>query len=45
MVIELDPDSLELTDQCYKDARRVSDRASKDKFYRDYGINHSVLEK
>ncbi|KAK3901382.1 hypothetical protein C8A05DRAFT_34939 [Staphylotrichum tortipilum] len=36
-VLELDPDTLELTDQCRADALKVTSTAARDKFFRDYG--------
>ncbi|TGO07896.1 hypothetical protein BTUL_0239g00060 [Botrytis tulipae] len=38
VVVELDQDSLELTDECRRDALRVCDRDSKERFFRDYGM-------
>ncbi|KZF19536.1 hypothetical protein L228DRAFT_241750 [Xylona heveae TC161] len=37
VVVELDPDCLQLTAQCRKDAMNVSDEAGRDKFYKKYG--------
>ncbi len=35
-VLELDPDTLELSDQCRADALKVTSTAGRDKFFRDY---------
>jgi hypothetical protein len=45
VIVELDTESLELTEQCREDALRVSDKVSKDKFFRDYGILSSLFSK
>ncbi|POR33790.1 Uncharacterized protein TPAR_06008 [Tolypocladium paradoxum] len=37
-VIELDPSCLELTEQCKGDAMKVTDKAARDRFYRQYGV-------
>ncbi|KAL7624613.1 hypothetical protein AAE478_006180 [Parahypoxylon ruwenzoriense] len=37
-VIELDPDCLELSEQCKRDAMNVTDIRARDRFYRQYGI-------
>ena len=37
VVVELDYDDLELTDECKKDASKVTDKISKDRFFRNYG--------
>lgn len=39
VIVELDQDCLELTKECRRDALAVSDRNSRDKFFRDYGMN------
>ncbi|KAK3386533.1 hypothetical protein B0H63DRAFT_558213 [Podospora didyma] len=36
-VIEFDTDTLELTDQCRRDALNVTTTAARDRFYREYG--------
>ena len=43
VVIELDQDSMELTDECRRDILRISDLAGRDKFFRNYGMLFSPL--
>jgi len=37
VVVEMEPEDLELSEECLRDAMRVTDAAGKERFYRRYG--------